>query len=311
MMKPQNVPTVPGPASAAPMTAPAPSGAGVTVEVQRVLAEVQAKAILARQFPRDEIRAFERIMVMCKRPTFAAQALYAYPRGGEEVSGPSVRLTEAVCAIWGNMESGWKEVERRKGESTVRCYAWDAETNNGEAREFVVPHERDVGGKTRPVETNRDIYEVIANAAARRKRGCQEAVIPRDLLEEAEAACRATQIGGDRGAPLIDRVRAMVADFSQLGVTADMLEAKVGHSLAAVNDAQLASLRRIFVSVRDGATKRDEWFARGSAAKASAGAAELTAKLMAQAATPAPEAPSGGAVSAPADDDPAEDAPAR
>ena len=56
------------------------------------VAEVQARVFLAKQFPRNQANACERILTACQRPGLAISAVYSYPRGGTEVSGPSIRL---------------------------------------------------------------------------------------------------------------------------------------------------------------------------------------------------------------------------
>lgn len=276
----------------APSLASASSGA--VVEAQRALAEVQAQALMAKQFPRDEIRSFERIMAACSRPKLAEVALYAYKRGGQIVSGPSIRLAEVLAQAWGNIMCGVKEVEQRDGESTMLAYAWDAETNYREVREFVVPHERDVDGGSKPLTSSRDIYEHTANLAARRKRACILAVIPRDVVDEAVSRCLETQ-AGDATVPLVDRARRMAADFAAHGVTVDMIEARLGHPLAAISAPQLAQLRQIYQSISDGVSTRGQWFERPATAKASATAQDLTARLKAG----APASPSSSVAAAP------------
>lgn len=53
----------------------------------RVVAEVKAQVLMARQFPRDEQMAAEKILRECARPTLADAAVYTFPRGKETVTG--------------------------------------------------------------------------------------------------------------------------------------------------------------------------------------------------------------------------------
>ena len=39
----------------------------------------------------------EKILNACTRATLAQGALYSYPRGGQEVTGPGIRLAEAMA----------------------------------------------------------------------------------------------------------------------------------------------------------------------------------------------------------------------
>lgn len=244
--------------------------------------------VMAKNFPRDETRAFAKIIEACKRPSLAERALYAYKRGGGLVSGPSIRLAEVIAAAWGNMLVGVKEAEQRHGESTMIAFAWDVETNLKEVREFIVPHERDTKGGRVALTDARDIYELTANMAARRKRAAILAVVPGDVVEAAVAQCAKTQ-EGDQATPIADRIRAMVVAFGELQVTQEMIERRLGHPVAAAIPTQLVQLKQIFASMRDGISKRSDWFEVGSAP--SAAAADLTERVKAAGKPPAAAPP--------------------
>ena len=72
-------------------------GALVDIESARATQEVQAAMIIAKRFPRNETLAFGKIKTACERAGLAKEALYAYPRGGKMVTGPSIRLAEAMA----------------------------------------------------------------------------------------------------------------------------------------------------------------------------------------------------------------------
>lgn len=106
-------------------TRPQSNQAMIEVEQQRAISEVQGAIVLAKKFPRNQIACLDRIMTSCQRPTLAEQALYSYSRGGTEITGPSIRLAEAIAQNWSNLQFGIKELEQRNGESTVEAFAWD------------------------------------------------------------------------------------------------------------------------------------------------------------------------------------------
>lgn len=110
--------------------------------VSREVAEMQAQIYLAKQFPRDQRQATDRILTACQRPGLASVAVYAYSRGGSNISGPSIRLAEEIARNWGNIECGWNEMERLDDMSKVRAFAWDKETNVLKTLFFFVPHYR-------------------------------------------------------------------------------------------------------------------------------------------------------------------------
>ena len=69
--------------------------------ITRQAQEVQAAMVIAKKFPRDEAKAFDKIMRSCQRKGLAEQAEYTYPRGGQKVMGPSIRLAESIAQNWG------------------------------------------------------------------------------------------------------------------------------------------------------------------------------------------------------------------
>jgi hypothetical protein len=114
----------------------------VQVEQSKVMQEVQARLVIAKKFPRNQHAAYEKIMGACKRPFLAEQAIYAYPKGREVVTGPSIRLAEVLAQNWGNIDFGIEEIDQKNGVSVARAYAWDLETNVQQSKLFHVPHKR-------------------------------------------------------------------------------------------------------------------------------------------------------------------------
>lgn len=227
--------------------------------VARQTQEVQASMVIAKKFPRDEADAFNRIMQSCKRTGLAEDALYQYPRGGTRIEGPSIHLAKAEARAWGNINYGIRELEQRNSESMMEAYAWDLETNVRETRNFVVKHERKAKGVVNKLDDARDIYEMNANMGARRLRACILGLIPNDITDAAVEQCNKT-LAGDATEPLADRVRNMVVAFTDLGVTQDMVERRLGYRVEAVNERDIVKLKKIYASIRDGIGSREEWF---------------------------------------------------
>lgn len=243
------------------LLSPSASGerAMLDTQISRQAQEVQAAMIIAKRFPRDETAARQRILNACKRKGLAEEASYVFPRGGKQVTGPSIRLAEALAQAWGNVDFGIIELDQRLGESTVMSYAWDLETNTRATKVFTVKHQRSARGSINALEDPRDIYEMTANQGARRLRACILAVIPGDVVEEAERECDKT-MAGKNPEPLIDRARKMVTAFADHGVTQEMIETRLGHKLEATIEQELVVLRKIFAAIRDGMGKREDYF---------------------------------------------------
>lgn len=229
--------------------------------ISRQAQEVQAAMVIAKKFPRDEVQSFNRIMQACKRKTLAEQAMYEYPRGGTKVTGPSIRLAEAMAQNWGNLDYGIIELEQKSGESQVMAYAWDLETNTRQTKIFSVPHIRSTKNGNITLTDPRDIYELVANQGARRVRACILGVIPGDVIDSALAQCNATLLSDNGDKPLIDLVRDAAALFqNDYGVTIQMLEKFIGCKSESFTMNDLIRLKRVYKSLKDGMAKREDYF---------------------------------------------------
>ena len=239
--------------------APAHTGAVVSVEQSRAVAEAQAAMVIARSAPRDENAAYLKIIKACKRLSLAEQGEYAYKRGSKLVDGASIRLAEVMVRYWGNANYGFRELSRDRDESQVEAFAWDLETNVKATRTFTVRHWRDKTGGPQKLTQERDKYELLAGMAQRRVRACILQIIPGDIVEAARQQCKKTLAAGN-GKSMEDRVRGMLEAFDEVGVTKDMVEAYLQHKITAIVPQQLVTLRQIFQSIRDGVAPREEFF---------------------------------------------------
>lgn len=235
------------------------SNAIADVASSREIAEVQSMVILAKRFPRDQIQAMDRILVACQRPTLAESALYSYARGGSEITGPSIRLAEAIAQNWQNIQFGIRELDQRNGESTVEAYAWDLETNTRQSKVFQVRHERYTKKGKYALEDPRDIYEMTANQGARRMRACILGVIPGDVVEAAVKQCEETLKSKADTSP--EATKKMVEAFGAFGVTKDQIEKRIQRRLDSITPAQVISLRKIYNSLKDAMSSAADWFA--------------------------------------------------
>ena len=222
--------------------------------------EVQAAVFMAKRFPRNENESLARIMRSCDRVGLATKAVYSYPKGGTQVSGPSVRLAEAIAQAWGNIQSGVVELEQRDGESTCMAYCWDVETNTRECKIFTVKHQISTRNGMKVLTDPRDIYELVANQGARRKRACILNIIPGDIVDEAMARCNKTLQGNNRR-PLIDRLRELVDMFqTRYSVPLASIEKYFGYPLDVFTEQDGATLAGIYNSLKDGVAKREDYF---------------------------------------------------
>ncbi len=238
----------------------------VSVEQQRSIAEVQARMLVARANPRDPIRCVDAILQDCTRPSLAEGALYQYSRGGSDISGPTIRLAEALARRWGNIASGIKELARHNGVSECVAYAWDLETGYYDERQFQVRHWRDTKRGGYQLTDERDVYELIANVGQRRKRAVLLTVIPGDVQEAAIAQCEATLRASADTSPA--GIKKMVAAFSAFGVTPQQISARCQCRIEAIRAAQVVQLRKIYASLQDEMSRPEDWFGARTDAEA-------------------------------------------
>lgn len=248
-------------------------GALVEIESARAIQEVQGAIVIARKFPRDVEDARKRILAECKRPALAEAAIYAYPRGGQTVTGPSIRLAEAIAQHWGNFQFGVRELSRNADESTAQAYAWDVERNSRAEKTFQVPHIRysQAKGNFRLTDP-RDIYELIANNGARRVRACILSLVPGDVVEAAMAECEKTQEAHEEAKP--DQVKKMLEGFGKFGVTRDDIERYLKRKAEEASRADIIALKRIHTAISDGMAKPEDYFPKPKAASGAAAARE-------------------------------------
>lgn len=237
---------------------PASNTATAQTDQSRAVAEVQAAMMIARLNPRDPVAAVDRILNACTRPSLAEAAIYQYSRGGADVAGPSIRLAEAIAQQWGNIKTSVRELEQANGASVVQAIAWDLETGYQCDKVFHVQHVRHTKAGTKRLEDPRDIYELVANQAARRLRACILAVIPGDVTEAAVKQCETTLHTSADASP--ETVAKMMAAFAGFGVTKEQIETRIQRRLDAIQPAQIVSLKKIYASLRDGMSSPGDWF---------------------------------------------------
>lgn len=233
------------------------------IEEQRALAQIQAKVILAKKFPRKLDGVLQDVKAACSSIELALAAEYTYSRGDTEVRGLSIRMAECLAQNYGNFLFGWEEVFRATsldqgtpGFSEIMAYAWDIERNTYKETKFRIEHVRHTKSGGRILTAERDIYENNANNASRRVRACILALIPQYLQERAKVYLAETlrQIAPEA------QVKKLLKAFSDKGVTAEMLERYLQHTVAAINLEEIDDLRGIYNSIRDGISDVKDWF---------------------------------------------------
>lgn len=220
--------------------------------------EVQAAFVIAKKFPRNQGQSFVDIINACRRPALCEVALYTYPRGGTQVTGPSIRLAEMMAQNYGNIDCGIREISQQNGTAVAEAYAIDLQTNTRVTKVFSVKLERHAKKGITKLTDPRDCYEMIANQGSRRLRSCILAIIPGDIIEAAVSQVHKTLLSSD--IPVVDQVKIMLLAFDALGVKAEHIEKRLGHNLDAIIPTELVTLKGILTSIKNGMAKREDFF---------------------------------------------------
>jgi hypothetical protein len=243
-----------------------PATSNVMVEKAKAheISEIQTRVLAAVRIPRDLAGVRADILAACESPFLAEVSQYEYAKGGAEITGPSIRLAEALAAAYGNIKFGIEEIERRRGqgnipgESVMKSYCWDMQKNVMVDRTFTVRHWRDTKQGGYALKDERDIYELTMNMGARRLRACILEIIPNYLVQEAIAKCDAT-LEKSTG-PTSEMAKKILQAFTPFHVTQEMLEKRIQCKLDAISKTQFVSLQKIKQSLSDGMSKPSQWF---------------------------------------------------
>lgn len=226
-------------------------------------AEMEGAILVAHRFPRDEHRAMERMRETCDILAFAETAVYAFPRGGAMVTGPSVNMAREFARAWGNMRYGAEIVHDDDERRVVRCYAIDLQSNTRNSedvsfRKLIQRKQKD--GKTQWVRPDeRDLRELTNRLSAIGTRNCILHLMPRHVGDALVSICdRRIRKGIDED-PVVHKDRLLTA-FSRIGVSQPDIERYLSRPLDEATSDDVAELRKIYSSIADGNARRDEFF---------------------------------------------------
>ena len=236
-------------------------GQATAVEQSRAIAQVQAAAVMARQFPRSTQAAISEMRDACGRTELAKRAFFKFPRGGESVTGASVYLARELARIWGNIDYGLNELRRddMHGQSEMQAYAWDLQTNARSTRTFVIEHARDTKQGRKQLTDLRDISDNNNNFGARAVREMIFATLPQWFTDMAQEVCRETLKNGG-GVPLPTRVANALAAYKRARITPAQLATRVGTEPDAWTHEDVTDLEILYRSLQNREITRDEAF---------------------------------------------------
>ena len=248
-----------------------PAMSGIQVSAggsSAVLDTLKGQIYMAHEFPRHEEALAVAVKNSMQRIEVADGAVYSFPRGGKNITGPSVKLAREVCRNWPNIEYGLEIVGMDNDWVHIRGVAFDLETNSrrfaqDKFRKRIQRKDRKSGVTRWVVPDERDLRELVNRRGAICVRNALLQILPSWLIDECVAVAHKTVDQYMRkelkAAPDVLK-RRMVQAYSEFGVTADMIEKRLKHPLESAGPDELTELREIYKTLADGVSKREEYF---------------------------------------------------
>jgi hypothetical protein len=298
-----------------------------TGETASAVLAAQAKALVSARFeialakPRDIDSVREKLLRECKRPSFAAVAIYHKPVG-KGLEGPSIRFAEACLQAMGNLAIETPAIYDDAEKRILRVTVSDMETNVTHSKDVTIMKRVERSSlkdgqsaiRSRTNSYGKPVFVVEATddeilnqenalvSKALRTTGLR--LVPGWLIDECMELVRTTR-NSEAAADPDAALRKLYDAFGALGVTVDSLKQWLGHD-GAPQPKELEELRGIYTAIKDGeASWRDVMDAKapddaparaaavGAAPVPTKGAAAVKAAMHKSAPAPAqPDAPS-------------------
>lgn len=211
-------------------------------------ADIEQQVDTARRYPRSVKRFRDECLDMVTLTEEIAQGcIYALPRGGKVIEGPSARFAEVIASAWGNCRAAARVVSEDREFVTAQGAFHDLERN------VAIQYEvrRRITNK-RGDRFDSDMIAVTANAAC--SIALRNAVlkgIPKSFWSDMYEAARKTAMGDVK--TLTTRRAEALNDFKGYGIMEVQICTRLG--VAGQEDIgleELVVLRAIYASIKDG-----------------------------------------------------------
>lgn len=116
---------------------PVPAAHGIVSAPPQTLLRLDQLGSMSRESRRDIGDCFEEAKAMVHLDKEAAKSCsYSLPRGGKQITGPSVRLAEIMQAAWGNITVSVDNFTLEKddsGRTSIKVWGWAVDTQKNNA----------------------------------------------------------------------------------------------------------------------------------------------------------------------------------
>jgi len=223
--------------------------------------EIQYAIMMAKKFPRIDIQCQNTLLAACDIESFAEGAYYSFNRGKYQdektgewkaniVSGASIKLAREAFRIFGNMRVGFFITHDDDDARGIVAWAWDVEKNSRMSSADFFSKMIKRSGKME-LANERDLREMTSRRASILMRNCILSLLPGYMTDNAVEICKRTAAGGEK-TDLKDRIVRMQNTFHEIGISSAAIGNYLGKPLTACSREDLANLRGINESLRDG-----------------------------------------------------------
>lgn len=219
--------------------------------------EIDTQIATAKRYPRSLKRFLnEALEMVTLSEDIAGECIYALPRGGKSIEGPSARFAEIVVSAWGNCRAGTRVVGEDDRFVTSQGVFIDLQRNTAITCEVKRRITDKYGNKFKD-----DMIGVTSNAAS--SIALRNAVlkgVPKAFWRKLYDEARRVAIGDVK--TLATRRAAMIDAFGKMGVTPEVIFTKleIGGEPDITLD-HLATLRGMFTALKEGDSTIEQLFA--------------------------------------------------
>lgn len=221
-----------------------------------VRSEVESQIDAAHKYRRSVTRFLDEAKSLATiNEETAASCIYSLPRGGKQITGPSIRMAEICASAYGNLQVGARVLDAEEREIAAQGAAWDMEKNLRCTIEVRRRITRRDGSRY-----DDDMITITGNAAASiALRNAIFRVIPRAYIDQIYNEAVKTAVGDAKS--LAARRLRVLELFEKLGVSRERVFAKL--EIKGVDDIDLEKLEVLIglgTAIKDGSQNLDVVF---------------------------------------------------
>jgi hypothetical protein len=200
--------------------------------------ETEAQLDAAHRYPRSTKAFIDEAMSLATISQDVAEScIYALPRGGKTISGPSVRLAEIIASSYGNLHCGARVIDVEEKEVVSQGVAWDLQKN----LRVTIEARRKITGKSGRRFDDDMINVTGAAASSIALRNAIFRVVPRAYVDKIYNRVREVAVGD--AMTLADRRQEVIGRLQKIGVPLERILPAVGK--AAIEDVGVTELEAL------------------------------------------------------------------